>query len=115
MVASTMAYSMSGSSETAANNRCQTSALTQSRKRVKTLFQFPNERGRSRHGLPVRTIHSTASTKSRLSLPPRPGSPGWPRQRDSIFAHWASVSTKRPIRGVNHSPAQMKIANPNKP
>src|SRR5215203_4413826 len=115
MVASTMAYSISGSSETAANNRCQTSALTQSRKRVKTLFQFPNERGRSRHELPVRTIHSTASTKSRLSLPLRPGSPGWPRQRDSLFAHWASVSTKRPIRGVNHSPAQMKIANPNKP
>src|SRR5215208_4093982 len=95
MVASTMAYSLSGSSETAANNRCQTSALTQSRKRVKTLFQFPNERGRSRQELPVRTSHSTASTKSRLSLPLRPGSPGLPRQRDSIFAHWASVSSKR--------------------
>src|SRR5215218_6219123 len=102
MVASTMAYSMSGSSETAANNRCQTSALTQSRKRVKTLFQFPNERGRSRHGLPVRTIHSTASTKSRLSLPLRPGSDFFPRQCGSIFAHWASVSTYRSIASLKH-------------
>src|SRR5215218_1003431 len=114
MVASTIAYSMSGSSETASNNRCQTPAFTQSRKRVKTLFQFPNEGGRSRQGLPVRTIHSTASTNRRLFLPLRPGSPGLPRQRGSIFAHWASVSTKRSIRGVNHSQARMEILNPNR-
>src|SRR3954463_16590697 len=115
MVASTRAYSRSGSSETASNNRCQTFAFTQSRKRVKMLFQFPNEGGRSRQGLPVRTIHSTASTNSRLSLPLRPGSPGLPRQRGSIFAHWASVSTKRSMPGVNHSQARMKIVNPNRP
>src|SRR3954447_20138331 len=115
MVASTRAYSMSGSSETASNNRCQTFAFTQSRKRVKMLFQCPNEGGRSRQGLPVRTTHKTASTNRRLSLPLRPGSPGLPRQRGSIFAHWASVSTKRSIRGVNHSPARMKIVNPNTP
>src|SRR5262245_48535711 len=48
MVASTMAYSMSGSSETALNNCFQTSAFTQSRNRVNTLFQWPNEGGRSR-------------------------------------------------------------------
>src|SRR3954447_25871587 len=105
MVASTRAYSISGSSETASNNRCQTSAFTQSRKRVKTLFQFPNEGGRSRQELPVRTIHSTASTNRRLSLRLRPGSPGLPKQRGSIFAHWASVSTKQSIRGVKHSPS----------
>src|SRR5215212_7642312 len=81
MVASTMAYSMSGSSETASNSRCQTSAFTQSRKRVKTLFQCPSEGGRSRQGLPVRTIHSTASTNRRLFLPLRPGSPGLPSAR----------------------------------
>src|SRR3954465_10526126 len=57
MVASTRAYSRSGSSETASNNRCQTPAFTQSRKRVKMLFQWPNEGGRARHGLPVRTTH----------------------------------------------------------
>src|SRR5438105_5543207 len=61
MVASTMAYSMSGSSETASNSCFQISALTQSRKRVKTLFQWPNEAGRSRQGLPVRAIHGLAS------------------------------------------------------
>src|SRR3954447_4628301 len=108
IVASTRAYSRSGSSETASNSRCQTSAFTQSRKRVKMLFQFPNKGGRSRQGLPVRTIHSTASTNKRLSLPLRPGSPGLPRHSGSIFAHWASVSTKRSIGGVNHSPAQMR-------
>src|SRR3978361_465894 len=78
MVASTMAYSMSGSADTAANSRFQISAFTQSRKRVKVLFQWPNEGGRSRQGLPVRAIHSTASTKSRLSLPLRSGSLGLP-------------------------------------
>src|SRR5215216_4620360 len=74
MVASTMAYSMSGSPETASNNRCQTSALTQSRKWVKTLFQFPNERGRSRHGLPVRDCpcgQSTAPPRQKAGCPCR--------------------------------------------
>src|SRR3712207_328257 len=109
MVASTRAYSRSGSFVTASNNRRQTSALTRSRKRVNTLFQCPNKGGRSRQGLPVRTTHKTASANRRLSLPLRPGSPGLPRQHGSIFAHWASVSTKRSIRGVNHSPARMRI------
>ena len=109
MVASTMAYSRSGSSATASNKRGQTSAFTQSRKRAKTLFQCPNEGGRSRHGLPVRTIHSTASTNRRLSLPLRPGSPGLPSQSGSIFAHWASVKTKRSIQRLNHSQAWMRI------
>src|SRR4051812_26896774 len=109
MVASTRAYSRSGSPETASNNRCQTPAFTQSRKRVKTLFQFPNAGGRSRHGLPVRTTHKTASTNRRLFLPLRPGSPGLPRQRGCIFAHWASVKMKRSIRSLNHSQAWMKI------
>src|SRR4051794_24983223 len=105
MVASTRAYSRSGSSEQASNNRCQTSAFTQSRKRLKTLFQCPNRGGRSRHGLPVRTIHSTASTNRRLSLPLRPGSPGLPRHSGSIFAHWVSVKTNRSIRGSKSQPS----------
>src|SRR5439155_6237740 len=53
MVASTMTYSMSGSSETASNRRFQTPAFAQSRKRVYTVIQSPKARGRSRHGLPV--------------------------------------------------------------
>src|SRR5262249_30439110 len=60
IVVSTMAYSMSESSETASNSRFQTPAIAQSRKRVYTLFQLPNEAGRSRQGLPVRAIHRTA-------------------------------------------------------
>ena len=43
MVASTMAYSMSGSSEQASKSRTKTSALTQPRYRVKTLFQLAEE------------------------------------------------------------------------
>src|SRR3954464_2035049 len=109
MVASTRAYSRSGSSETASNSRCQTPAFTQSRKRVKTLFQWPNDGGRSRQGLPVRAIHSTASTNRRLFLPLRPGSPGLPRQRGSIFAHWASVKRNLSIQSLNHSQAWMGI------
>src|ERR1700744_5492588 len=47
MVASTMAYSMSGSSETASKSRWKTPAFTQSRKRLNTVFHFPKEGGRS--------------------------------------------------------------------
>src|SRR3546814_1857485 len=64
---------MSGSSEQASKSRTKTSALTQARYRLNTVFQLPKKAGRSRHGLPVRAIHSTASTKRRLSLPLRPG------------------------------------------
>src|SRR5258706_15802445 len=97
MVASTMAYSMSGWSEAASKSRLKTSAFTQSRKRLKTLFQAPNSAGRSRQGLPLRAIQSTASTKRRLSPPLRPGPDSFPRQCGSILAHWASVSTYRSI------------------
>src|ERR1700741_3375545 len=115
MVASTIAYSISGSPDTASNNRFQTPAFAQSRKRVNTLFQWPNAGGRSRQGLPVRAIHKTASTNRRLSPPLRPGSPRLPRQRGSIFAHWASVKTNRSICSLNHNQAQMRILNPNRP
>src|SRR5208337_3829514 len=64
IVASTMAYSMSGSSETASNIRLKTSALTQCRNRLNTVFQGPNSAGRSRQGLPVRAIYKTASRNS---------------------------------------------------
>ena len=48
MAASTMAYSMSGLPEAASNRRWNTPALTQSRKRLNTLFHLPNEAGKSR-------------------------------------------------------------------
>src|SRR6202140_3845127 len=115
IVASTMAYSMSGWSETASKRRLKTSALTQSRYRLKTVFQGPNSGGRSRHGLPVRAIHNTASTKRRLSSPLRPGSDFLPRQCGSIFAHWASLSTYRSIPSLNHNSSLGGIPNLNRP
>src|SRR6478752_6151197 len=102
MVASTMAYSMSGSSEAASKSRLKMSAFTQSRYRLKTVFQRPKNAGRSRQGLPVRAIHNTASTNRRLSAPLRPGSDCFPRQCGSILAHWASVSTNRSIASLKH-------------
>src|SRR5713101_482607 len=107
MVASTMAYSMSGSPETASKRCLKTSPLTQSRYRLKTVFHGPNKGGRSRQGLPVRAIHNTASTNRRLSSPLRPGSDFFPRQRGSIFAHWASLSTYRSIPSLRpHVPGR---------
>lgn len=58
---------------------------------------------------------STASTKSRVSLPLRPGSPGLPRQSGSIFAHWASVKTNRSIHSLNHNQAPIRILYSNSP
>src|SRR5713101_6201679 len=115
MVASTMAYSMSGCSEAASKSRLKTSALTQSRYRLKTVFQGPNSGGRSRQGLPVRATHNTASTNRRLSSPLRPGSDFFPRQCGSIFAHWASVSTYRSIPSLNHNILLGGIPNLNRP
>src|SRR6478735_613626 len=102
MVASTMAYSMSGSSEAASKSRLKMSAFTQSRYRLKTVFQRPKNAGKSRQGLPVHAIHNTASTNRRLSAPLRPGSDCFPRQCGSILAHWASVSTNRSIASLKH-------------
>src|SRR3982074_2815333 len=115
MVASTMAYSMSGASDQASKSLVKTSSLTQSRYRLKTVFQLPIIGGRSRHGLPVPTIQSTASTKRRLSLPLRPGSVGLPRQCGSIFPHWAPASTNRSIQSLNHSQASGGILILNSP
>lgn len=60
-------------------------------------FHLPNNGGKSRHGLPVRAIHSTASVNKRASPPVRPGSDGFPRQNGCIFVHCASVRQNRSI------------------
>jgi hypothetical protein len=44
--------------------RSHTPIADQRSKRRHVLFQFPSSAGRSRHGAPVRAIHSTASTKA---------------------------------------------------
>ena len=71
------------------------SALTHRRNRLNTEFYLPNCSGRSRHGQPVRAIHSTASTNSRGLGPVRPGSHSRPRQCGAMSAHCVSVKVIR--------------------
>ena len=97
-----MAYCISGWPLTASKSFCQISALTQSRKRLKTVLHLPNSSGKSRQGLPVRTIHSTASTNKRLSVPLGPVSPGLPRQCGAISAYCLSLNTLLSIAGLLH-------------
>jgi len=93
MVLSRNTSSKSASSESVAKIFCQTPLSAQREKRLKTLFHGPNSGGRSRHGTPVRAIHNTASTKSRLSVPVRPRCPAFPWSNDSIRSHWSSRSS----------------------
>jgi hypothetical protein len=58
----------------AARTLVQTSADMRSGQQI----AHGDQRGRSRHGAPVRKIQSTASTNRRLSSPARPLSPSLP-------------------------------------
>ena len=69
MVASTVTYSMSGSSDIASKMRHQTPLRLHRRN---ALFRSPNTSGRSRQGEPVRMIHGTPSTNIKLSHPVEP-------------------------------------------
>ena len=97
MVLSRIRYSKSASSDRAAKMRSHTPLAAQRLNRRKALFQRPKTSGRSRHGAPVRTIHSTPSTNMRLSRPVEPGASGRPRTRPDIRAHRASFSSRRSI------------------
>jgi hypothetical protein len=54
--------------------------------------QLPSPGARSRHGKPVRAIHSTASTNSRLSLAVTPRSVALPGTKSLIRSYWSSRS-----------------------
>src|SRR3712207_2183283 len=95
MVPSIRAYSKSGSSDTHSKIRSNTPARPQRRKRWNTLFQLPNPGGRSRQGRPVRTRHSTASRKRRLSFAVTPLSEALPGKSDAIFSQTALLTTNR--------------------
>src|SRR5215213_8552185 len=95
MVPSTRAYSKSGSPDRRSKSRSNTPARAQRRKRCKTLFQRPNAVGRSRHGRPVRTRHSTASRNSRLSFAVTPLSDALPGNSGATFSQTASLTTNR--------------------
>ncbi len=103
IVPSMIIDSKSGSSARAVKMRSHTPALAQRRKRFHTLFQFPKNGDRSRHGVPVRAIQTIASTNSRLSSPDRPGSPGFPGTRSSMRLHCSSVNRWRIIQGSPYS------------
>jgi hypothetical protein len=66
MVASIMAYSLSGSSAKALKRLSQTPLTAQREKRLCVLHQPPKRSGKSRHGVPTRNFQITASTKRRL-------------------------------------------------
>lgn len=95
MVLSTIRYSKSGSSDIASNIRCQTPFSLHRLKRRKTLFHSPKTSGKSRQGDPVRTIHSTPSTKMRLSRPELPRLRSSPMMCGAIRAQAISLNTSR--------------------
>lgn len=65
--------------------------------RLYMLFQRPNSSGRSRHGLPVRAIHETASTNSRLSIAGRPRPPALPGSNCAMRSYWSPRNSLRTI------------------
>src|SRR3954469_10817902 len=109
MVPSIRAYSKSGSSDRHAKTRSNTRPFTQRRNRWKTLFQRPKSPGRSRHGAPVRTRHSTASRNSRLSLAVAPGSDALPGNRGATFSQAASPTTNRTFSSIAPTPPKRSL------
>src|SRR5258705_8759345 len=100
MVLSMKTSSKSASPASSAKTVCHTCARDHLAKRLYTLFQAPKSGGRSRHGLPVRAIHSTASTNCRLSAAVRPASVALPGSSWAIRAYWSSLSINLGILNV---------------
>lgn len=69
MVASIIAYSLSGSSANVLKRLSHTPLFAHRENRVWMFFQLPKRSGRSRHGAPERNFQITASMKSRLEKP----------------------------------------------
>jgi hypothetical protein len=100
MVLSSIRAWRSASVLTASMMRCQTPAFPHRENRVYTLCQLPSCGGRSRHGLPVRAIHRTASTNSRLSFAVTPRSLDLPGNKCSMRSHWSFRSIFRMNSGL---------------
>jgi hypothetical protein len=77
MVASIIAYSLSGSSAKVLKRLSQTPLAAQREKRLWVFFQSPKRSGKSRHGAPERNFQITASTNRRL--------PSSLLRRDDVF------------------------------
>lgn len=90
-------YSISASPDAACTMHCQTLCVAIGRSACTPAYSA----GRSRHGQPVRLIHSTVSTNQRLLEAARPpGSPSYPGRLDSILFHTSSPSSVRIIPSV---------------
>lgn len=96
-VLSSITSSQSCSTRRVRNTRSHTPFLAHRAKRVKVVCQLPSSGGKSRHGAPVRPIHSTASMNRRLSLAVTPTSVALPGSKDSMRRHWSSLNTFRSI------------------
>src|SRR5258706_2084978 len=77
--------------------RCHTACLRQREKRMYTVCHRPHSTGKSRHRLPVRAIHSTASRHQRLLRAVRPRSPSLPGRMSRTLFHTSSLSNVRAI------------------
>jgi hypothetical protein len=66
MVASIIAYSLSGSSAKVLKRLSRTPLAAQREKRLWVFFQSPKRSAKSRHGAPERNFQITASTNRRL-------------------------------------------------
>ncbi len=89
--------------------RSKTPFCVHRRNRFHTLYHFPKSDGKSLHGVPLRAIHNTASRKSRLSCPERPGSPVLPGNSGATRSHCSSVSSRRFKAGLLRFPALNQI------
>ena len=106
MVASTMAYSMSGSSETASNNRFPITRSIQSRKRcVHAVPVAERGSGRSRHGLPVRAIQQPASDKQPVVLAATAGIARLAKTKRLHLRPLGVSQNEWSIHSLNHSQA----------
>lgn len=89
--------STSASVRTAAMIRCPTPFFPHREPRVYVACQFPHAGATSRHGLPVRAIHHTASIHRRWSFAVTPQSVALPGSHSLIRSHWSSRSS---VRGI---------------
>lgn len=80
--------------------RSHTPLLAHRAKRLYVVFQLPYRSGMSRQGAPVLSRHMTALTNPRS--PSLDRGPGWTGSSAATFAHWASLSSCRCTRIVDH-------------
>jgi hypothetical protein len=110
MVASIIAYSLSGSSAKVLKRLSQTPLVAQREKRLWVFFQSPKRSGKSRQGAPERNFQITASTNRRLpSSLLRPTVPGRPRKlvvAQSVALHHNASQRRLPM---NHALIDLRI------